>query len=460
MCILSRTALAQSPVTLAINTHSPGCRVPADFAGLSFETEALQPKDAGVNGYLFDSANTQLLELFQNLGVRNLRIGGTSVDTNKSDYIPTDKDVEALFRFAKAADVKVIYSLRLLNGNPQQDASAAKYIQDHYRNYLAGFAIGNEPNLYRDRAPDITNGDSFFDLWKKFAAVITNSVPEAKFGGPDTGTGGTSWASNFAKRAAGSGMVAGIFSHYYVGGFLKGDAQKLINGMLSPNWDAVKYPAFYDKIGAVAVSLGLPYRFTELNSYVAGYPGVWGGNNSFAAALFALDCMHWWAAHQCQGVNFHTFMGKYNGTIYLDAKGNCQVYPIAYGIKAFDIGGHGRVAPVATTNPDGLNLTAYAVTDTNNNLFVTIINKEHGYGARDAIVTIAPDGVSSDRIEVIYLTAPGSNVGATSGIMLGGAPITNDAPWAGKWTPLRPDKRSCIVIVPATSAAVVRILAR
>jgi hypothetical protein len=71
--------------------------------------------------------------------------------------------------------------------------------------------------------------------------------------------------------------------------------------------------------------------------------------------------MHWWAAHSCAGVNLHTYLGKYNGTICVDPKGNYQIYPIGYGIKAFELGGHGTVDPVAISNTDGLNLTAHAI---------------------------------------------------------------------------------------------------
>ena len=461
-CVLSRPAWAQSPVTLAVGTHARGGAIPAGFAGLSFETGALQPGGAGVKGCLFDSTGAQLLTLFRNLGIRNLRIGGCSVDTNKSEYVPAAKDIDALFRFAKSANVKVIYSLRLLNGDPQQDASAAKYVWDNYGKYLASFAIGNEPNLYRDRDPEITNGASLHDKWKLFATAVTNSVPGAKFGGPDTGTGGTSWASDFAKQEADSGILAYVFSHYYVGGFpQKATARKVVDGMLSPGWDSVKYPDYYNKIGATAVSLGLPYRLTEANSYVAGFPGIWGGNNSFASALFALDFMHWWAAHNCNGVNFHTYLGKYNGTIYVDADGNCQIYPIGYGIKAFDVGGHGTVDPVAVTNPDGLNLTAYAVTDTDNNLLVTVINKEHGSGARNAVVTILTDGLAPAKIAAMFLAASNGGAAATNGITLGGAPIASNAPWRGQWTPLNSNANGrCLVTVPASSAAIVKMSAR
>lgn len=458
-CLLSGLAIAQSPVKLGIHANAPGEPIPADFSGLSFETGSLQYNSAGVDGYLFDSTNAQLLTLFQNLGIKNLRIGGSSVDANKGGYIPTRKDIDAMFRFAKAADVSVIYSLRLLNGNPSQDASTAKYVWDNYRRYLLCFAIGNEPNLYKDRDPEIKDEASYLVKWRKFAAIVSNSVPGAKFGGPDNGTGGTSWAAYFAKHEVNSGKLLYIFSHNYGGGGLRGkSAQQLIDEMLSSDWDTARYPAYYSKIGRMASSYGLPYRLTELNSFVAPYPGVWGGNNSFATALFALDAMYWWAAHDSRGVNFHTVVGKYNGTIYRDKNGNYQVYPIGYGIKAFDVGGHGKLDAVTITNPNNVNLTAYAVTDATDNLLVTIVNKEHGANARGVAVTLVARGLARRKAAAMFLTAPNSDVGATSGITLGGASITNDASWHGKWSPLKPAlKGQYMVIVPATSAAIIKI---
>ena len=134
--------------------------------------------------------------------------------------------------------------------------------------------------------------------------------------------------------------------------------------------------------------------------------------------------------------------------------------PKGYGIRAFELGSHGRVEPVTTVNTNGLNLTAYAVGN-GSNLYVTIINKEHGAGARDAAVTILPDGVSSGSAAVMFLTAPNGNLGATNGVTLGGASMTNNAPWLGKWTSLNSvTNGQCTVTVPAASAAVVKVSGR
>jgi prolyl oligopeptidase len=66
-------ALAQSPVTLTIDTQAQGCAIPDDSTGLSFETLTLLPDRNG--GHFFSGTNTGLVTLFHNLGVKNLRIG-------------------------------------------------------------------------------------------------------------------------------------------------------------------------------------------------------------------------------------------------------------------------------------------------------------------------------------------------------------------------------------------------
>jgi hypothetical protein len=461
-CLLIGTAAAQSSVTLTINTDAQGRPVSADYVGLSFETGSLQYNGPRVKGYLFDSTDRQLITLFRTLGVKNLRIGGTSVDRNSANYFPAREDIDALFRFAKAAHVKVTYSLRLANGDPQKDASTAEYIWNHYRRYLAAFAIGNEPNLYKGIDPEIKDEVSYFSKWSKFDAAVARAAPDAGIGGPDNGTGGTSWTKYLVDHRASVRRLTAIFAHYYVGGGTRGrSAQTLIDEMLSSSWDADRYQAYYAKIGELASSVGLPYRLTELNSFVAPFPGTLGGNNSFATALFALDCMHWWAIHGSNGVNFHSVIGKYNATIYRDAHGDYQIYPMGYGIKAFDVGGHGREVPVTISNQDSLDFTAYAVTDAKGNLFVTAINKEHGDGARGANVTIHAMGTVRGKAAAMFLTAPGGDAAATNGVTLGGAHITNDASWRGTWTALNPGVEGHYeVTVPAASAAIIKISAR
>jgi len=452
----SAGALAQSPVALTV-TNSPGYAVSTNFSGLSFGTISLKP---GSKGYFFDSSDTQMVALFQQLGIKSLRIGGTSVDTNSSNYTPATPDVDALFRFANAAGVKVIYSVRLENGDPTQDAAMAGYIQDNDSQYLDCFAIGNEPDNYGAADPAINNFSSYLSEWNTFADVITNSVPGAQFGGPDgdSSSKGNSWCAQFASAEAASGIVKAIQFHEYVGGSSASlTIQQIINDVLSAAWDSSTYPAEYAACGSPALALGFPYRFTEANSfYTGGSAGVFGGNNCFATALFSLDFMHWWTLYDCQMACFHTSMWKYNGVFYPDSKGNYQLYPVGYGIKAFDLGGHGNVLPIGIVNTDGLNLTAYAVADPTN-LYVTIINRENGTTARGAAVTIDASGLIPQNALAMYLTAPNNDPSATNGITLGGAAITNAGPWQGQWAALGVTNGQCTVAVAACSAAIVKM---
>jgi len=89
------------------------------------------------------------------------------------------------------------------------------------------------------------------------------------------------------------------------------------------------------------------------------------------------------------------------------------------------------------------------------NLYLTIINKEHGQYGRDAEVTVKGIGIKGP-VEIMYLKAPNNDVSATSGISLGNATINNTGEWQGKWTVLPPPGNGAIS-VPAASAAIVRI---
>jgi hypothetical protein len=468
---LTGNALAQSPVMLTISTQSSGYKIPNDFAGLSFETGSELLNRNGVSGYLFSPTNSAVITLFQNIGLHNLRLGGGSVDGTKA-AVPTDTGIDNLFAFANAVgNLDVIYSVRLLNGSSSVDATTAQYIWQHYRSRLSALAIGNEPdwNSYHyppygtGSDPAITNYTSYLADWRVFAAAITNAVPGAVFVGPDTGSyttstyyQGESWTQHFADDEKSSGIVAIATQHYYVGGNPGSTTgPQATSNMLSQAWDVTEYPWLYSNNLAPVVAVGMPYRMTEANDYLTG---ITNASNAYASALWALDFMHWWAAHGCAGVNFHNKSWLLTDTIYLDPAGHFQINPKAYGIKAFDLGCHGSVEPVTIGNSDQLNLTAYAV-GTASNLFVTIINKENGAGARNAVVTIAPSAITSASVSAMFLTAPNGNIAATNGLALGGAAITNNASWLGQWTPLAPmTNGQCLLTVAAASAAILQII--
>lgn len=464
--MMGRAVEASAPVTLTVSNLT-SVSIPADFIGLSFETSIVLPNPNkiphGKPFYFFSPGNQRLISIFKNLGIKNLRVGGGTVDS-LSRPAPTRADVDQLFGFAKAAGLKVIFSFRLLNGNAANAPPMAAYIWQKYRAQLNRFAIGNEPDWrsYHHSDPRITNYPSYLAEWRIFADAIRAAVPLASLAGPDTGSDypvtraantdyeGESWTQRFADNEKNSGIISAIFQHDYVGQLAKGvSVPAAIDAMLSREWVAVEYPALYNHVLAPVIADGLPFRMTEANDRIGGVDGA---SNAFASAIWALDYMHWWAAHGCAGVNFHNNEWLKTDTVFLDANGNCHLNPKAYGIKAFDLGGHGNIAVVSIFNPDGINLTAYAVENTGK-LCVTVINKEHDAAARAARVTIVPGDEWKNAV-VLYLRG---HPEAKTGITLGGASIRDDGSWNGKWKRLKPRREGgWMTRLPAASAAIVQ----
>jgi hypothetical protein len=470
---------AQSPVTVSPGTGGSGREIPADFVGLSFEMSNLLPDKNG--RYLFSAENERLIRLFRVAGIKNLRVGGGTAEI--STYaVPGPADIDRLFAFARAADVRVIYTLRLLNGDRDGAAAIAKYIADHHQSRLDSFSIGNEPDWHAyhtypghaldpeivETTPGVPGSayPSFLAKWRGFAAAVLRRVPEAKLAGPDTGSNhpvfgakntdsdGKSWTERFVADERASGRIATAFHHDYVGQSATDvGVPAAIDAMLSPEWVATNYPALHAHVLAPVLALGVPYRLTESNDHTGGVDGA---SNAFVSALWALDYLHWHAAHGAIGVNFHNKRWIHTCTIVQDPTGGFRLNPKAYGLKAFSLGSRGRVDPLTLANRDGVNLTAYAVRGMAGYL-VTLINKEHGPGARAAavsLVLLAP----ATRAEAIFLTAPNGDPAARTGITLGGAAIGDDGSWSGHWTPLTATEPGRLQIdVPAATAAILQI---
>jgi hypothetical protein len=457
-------------VTIQVNADAPGDAIPDNFAGLGFEVAVLRPE----NGTrYFRPDNAPLIHLFHTLGIKSLRVGGNTSDRDVRQ-LPSEADLDSLFTFAKAAGVKVIYCLRLHNGDPAVDAQTVKYLMDRYPSQVDYFSIGQEPSAY----PTITNDTSgtmermgagnekysyahYRQDWKKFADAIIAVVPDVKFCGPSVHNNGQ-WAKEFMQDFGRSNHVTLITEHLYAGGagnkVPSPEAGR--DRMLSDNFTKA-YQKLYDSFVPTALADGLPYRLEEVNNYFNG--GATNVSNTFASALWGLDFMYWWAEHHAQGLNFHTgdrvaagytlLPSKY--TAFFSTTNGYVVRPLGYGIKAFDLGGHGRFVPVKLNGGDQSNLRAHAVLGAGKNVYLTLINNEHGDSAKDIQVTF---GQPVAMAEVISLTAPNGDVAATSGVTLGGGEIAADGSWNGKWAPLETRTGSKVTVtVPASSAMVLKL---
>ncbi len=96
------------PVTVTVTADDAGKNLAPRFLGLSYEMSMLLPTDGH---YYFDANDTALVNTFKTLGIKSLRVGANAVDDPRIP-VPQEKDIDALFNFARAAGVKVIYSFR------------------------------------------------------------------------------------------------------------------------------------------------------------------------------------------------------------------------------------------------------------------------------------------------------------------------------------------------------------
>jgi hypothetical protein len=435
--LIPRLAVAQTqPVAVTVAADAGGPGLPPRFLGLSYEMSLLLPEDGR---YYFDPKDQALVNTFQTLGIKSLRVGANAVDDPRIP-VPQEKDIDELFDFARAAGVKVIYSFRLKNGDPANSAHLAGYIAAHDADALDSFSIGNEPYLFR---PD-GSYNAFFPHWKPHYDAILNAVPQAMFDGPSANG---DFALRMAKDMLAGGHMAMVSDHYY---FLGSGRAAETNPpasrarFLSNRLDN-DYARDYARVGAVLAAQGAPYRIDEMNSCYNG--GAKDSSDTFASALWALDCTHWWAAHHILGVNYHTGEsvgrdGKFGPPNYAaflrqtDGHG-FTMRPLAYADLAFTQSAHGQSLGVTVQATNNFDFNAYAFLDKDGSIYVTLINKSYGDKAQVAAVSLQlPNAVSSGTWQRMDLVQQDQDVAAKTGVMLGGAAIDSQGNWSGQWEKL------------------------
>lgn len=172
LTLLPSALIAQTKVEISVDADYRNLAerepIAPDFAGLSFEITSVMP---GTNGlatgvHLFDpQANPQPLALFQQIGIRSLRVGAATGDGCRTPF-PAHADLDALFHFAQQANLRIIYQFRMLNPASceipdlaQQSARTAQYLWSHYGQSIAALSTGNE-NDYYNRHSRCTDGSA------------------------------------------------------------------------------------------------------------------------------------------------------------------------------------------------------------------------------------------------------------------------------------------------------------
>jgi len=485
--LIPHLAAAQiEPVAVNVTDNGAGAEITPRFLGLSYESSMLLPRDGH---YYFDADDQALVNTFKTLGIKSLRVGANAVDDPRIP-VPQEKDIDSLFSFARAAGVKVIYSFRLKNGDPTNSARLASYIATHDADVLECFSIGNEPNLYPAKTNQAnlrrfarTNESNlyrsgrtnrpvmhqtykdFYAQWKPEYDAILKAVPEATFDGPSADA---AFALQLVKDMSTNGRMAMVSDHYY---FLGSGRAAETNPPASrdrflSNRLHGSYENAYAKVGAVLAAKGMPYRIDELNSCYNG--GAKNSSDTYASALWALDCTHWWAAHHILGMNYHTGesvgrdgrFGAPNYAAFLRQTNDLgfSMRPQAYAYLAFSQGAHGRPLDVQTQArqrmtanvpsraghriPIGekkqeaptFNFNAYAYRDADGSIYVTLINKSYGAKAQPASVSLQlPNSAGSGTWQTMNLVQKDQDIAAKTDVTLGGAAVDAQGIWPGQW---------------------------
>ncbi|MCE0498050.1 MAG: hypothetical protein LV481_08915 [Methylacidiphilales bacterium] len=446
------------PVTIAVADNGGSADLPTRFLGLSYEMSMLLPKDGR---YYFDSQDQALIHIFQTLGIKSLRVGANAVDDPRI-AVPQEKDIDALFNFARAAGVKVIYSFRLKKGNPADSARLAGYIAAHDADALDSFTIGNEANFY------LKTYEAYFAQWKPHYDAILQAVPQAMFDAPSV-SGNSSYVPNLVKALFGDGHLAMASDHYYFlgsGRVGEKDPPKTRSRFLSNSLHG-NYEKDYAQTGAVLAAQGVPYRIDELNSCYNG--GAKDSSDTYASTLWALDCTHWWAAHHILGMNYHTgesvgrdgAFGAANYAAFVQAAdGNgFDARPQAYAYLAFSQGAHGHPLEVSVQTDSAFNFNAYAYRDHDGTIYLTLINKSYGDKAQPATVSLQlPAGADVGSWQRMDLVEKDQDVAAKTGVTLGGGSIDSQGTWSGQWQSFEGNNSGSLTVrVPPASATILRI---
>ncbi len=444
--------------TVTVTDDGTGNVLAPRFMGLSYEMSLVLPRDGK---YYFDAKDQALLNTFRTLGIKSLRVGAAAVDYAKVPD-PQEKDIDALFAFARAAGVKVIYSFRLKNGDPAVCARLAAYIAAHDADVLDCFLIGNEPNVY-----DKTY-EAYFANWKPLYDAILQAVPQAMFDGPSVfSSDGNHYSEMLADAMFPGGHMAMISDHYYPMSNGRNAEKKLdeYRRRFLSDQSLEKFQKAFAAVGGKLMAKGIPYRIDELNNCSNG--GAKGISDTYTASLWALDTSHWWAAHHILGLNYHTgeYVGpdgslraqNYSAFLHQTAGNGIEIRPPSYGYLAFTRGALGRPLEAAVTSTSAHGLTAYAYRADDGSVYVTLINKTFADQAEPLSVSLQlPKGVDASGAQRMNLAQEDSDITAQTDITLGGASIDAEGVWTGHWEAAEtgPTQNPTIQVAPASAAIV------
>ena len=466
----SPRSAAAAQAVLTLTSLKGGRAVPRSFFGLSTEYWTLPIYEQHLRP--FERVLTTLH--VPGDGPMILRIGGDSADHTwwdpHSAWMPhwvfrvTPRWLAATRSLTAQMRLRVILDLNLVTGSPINAAAFARAAESELpRRSLAGFEIGNEPDIY-DRTfwigalawgrngaplPAHLTAASYRHDFAAYAKRLSTSVPLAgpalanpRFDAP--------WIANLLTSPhPGLRMIS--VHHYALSACARPRAPNYptIARVLSERATAGAAQSLTRAV-TLAHHAGLPIRLTELNSVTCG--GLRGVSNTFATALWAPDALFELLKAGIDGVNLHVREYAINAPFTLTARG-LYARPLLYGMIAFArmLGPGAHLLRVRLAERPAVHMKAWAVELRSRTLHVLLIDK----GRRSARVLLRLPVHGEATVQ--RLLAP--SVSATGGTTLAGQHLGRNGTWVGHRTTERIARRAggYELQLPAHSAALVSV---
>jgi Glycosyl hydrolase family 79 C-terminal beta domain len=420
--------------------------VPRSYFGLSTEYWALAQYER----------RTPLLERVLSLlhvrgdGPMMLRIGGDS-----ADHAFWDPRLERLPRWAftltprwlartrglvRRLGVRLIIDLNLITDSPATAARWARAAQTGLpHRSIAGFEIGNEPDIYNRSnwlaaiagqpldgrvLPGALTAEDYAQAFRAYAEALARAAPGVPLAGPALANPDTDshWVSSLLdsdRRVV--GLVTVHRYPYSACAEPRSSGFPTISRLLSARASVGMARSLRPTV-RIAHAAGLALRVTELNSVTCG--GRAGVSNTFATALWAPDALFELLRNGVDGVNVHVRADAINAPFAITG-GGLTARPLLYGLILFvrTLGSHPELVRLHLRAAASLNLQAWAVAVGGGTLHVLLIDK----GSRSVNVALHLPTTGDATVQRLLAPAASSEFGVT----LGGRQLGRDGRWQG-----------------------------
>jgi hypothetical protein len=479
------SAATARAVVVPVSVGAPqGRPVPAGFLGLALEYRSI-PVYTGTDPA---HVNPVLVQLIRNLvptGRPVFRIGGQSTDRTwwpvggmrqplGVTYSLTPRWMASARALAAATDARYILGVNLEANRTRLAGVEARHLASGVgRQYISGFEIGNEPELYpvvawyrelhgapapwylKQGTPVLSRRPSYGPgaFYSEFSRTMA-ALPGLPIAGPATGL--IPWLDGIRRYLAPASRVRIVTWHGY-------GLSQCITDPSAPAYPSVanllSIAASHNDVGgispyvAAAHHVGASFRVAEMNSVSCN--GRLGVSNTFATALWLIDNLFVIAADGVDGVNIHTYPDAVNGLFdFTHAGGQWQasVHPLYYGALLF-----AQAAPAGSRLlhvSSGSQLRTWATRAPDHRTRVLLINDSLTRPALAHVRVAARGPASLERLEA-------ASAYATGGVTLGGESF-GARTGTGVLAPPRPtalSPRSGVyaVTLPAASAALLTL---